>query len=362
MLTMGVEEEFHVLDAATGELASAAPMLRNQPGASFSPELQGAMVETASRVHTDLAFLRRDLVARRRAVSTAAQRHGLELAACGTVPGSGLGVGSVYPSARYEWMADQYRQIVAEQQLCACQVHVGVADRHLAVRVTRRIRSWLPVLLALSASSPLFQRLDTGYASYRTVAVSRWPTAGPPCDFETADEYDRTVAALVRSGVISDAGMIYFDARLSAHQPTVEIRVADSCPHIDDVVLLAALSRALVATEVAADERGEPVSTASLPLVRAASWRAARSGLAGPLISPVTWTARPAAATVAELLAYVRPVLTEWGEWDTVHELAEALLARGCSAERQRGGLRRGLSHAEVVAALVAETSESWAS
>ena len=118
-----------------------------------------------------------------------------------------------------------------EQQVCACQVQVGVPDRDLAVRVCRRVRAWLPVLLALSASSPMFRGADTGYASYRTIAISRWPTVGPPPDFDTAAEYDESVSTLVDTGVISDAGMIYYDARPSARYPTVEIRIADACPH-----------------------------------------------------------------------------------------------------------------------------------
>src|SRR5205823_6698839 len=181
----------------------------------------------------------------------------------------------VFPDRRYEWLAAEYRQLVDEQQVCACQVHVRVDDRDLAVRITRRIRGWLPALLAMSASSPFFQGEDTGYASYRTVVVSRWPTVGPPPDFACAAEYDRTVATLIHSGVISDAGMIYFDARLSARYPTIEIRVADACPSVDDAVLIAALARALVVTAARTDatpgdhQRGTALPESPQVLLRA---------------------------------------------------------------------------------------------
>src|ERR1700730_8119741 len=155
-------------------------------------------------------------------------------------------------------MYEEYQQIVVEQQVCACQVQVGVPNRDLAVRVCRRVRAWLPVLLALSARSPMFRRVDTGYASFRTIAISRWPTVGPPPDFESAAEYDEAVSTLVDSGVISDAGMIYYDARPSARYPTVEIRIPDACPRVDDALLLAALARALVVTTAAEDRAGEP--------------------------------------------------------------------------------------------------------
>jgi carboxylate-amine ligase len=260
-------------------------------------------------------------------------------------------------------MASEYRQLVDEQQVCACQVHVSVDDRDLAVRITRRIRGWLPALLAMSASSPCFQGEDTGYASYRTVVVSRWPTVGPPPDFASAADYDRTVATLIHSGVISDAGMIYFDARLSARYPTVEIRVADACPSVDDAVLIAALARALVVTAARVDAApGDHQPDAALPaspqvLLRAATWRAARSGLDGHLIDPHTIQAVPAAELVRALLVHVRPVLEQRGEWDVVAQLTETLLARGPSARRQRATLQRGKPPADLVAGLAAETA-----
>ncbi len=259
--TLGVEEEFHVLDPATGDLVPAARQVLRRDQGDAGPELQRTTVETSTGIHRDLADLRADLLARRRELAEAAGSLGLAIASVGTVPTSGSGGSQVFPDRRYEWMAAEYRHLVDEQQVCACQVHVGVDDRDLAVRITRRIRAWLPVLLAMSASSPFFQGGDTGYASYRTVVVSRWPTVGPPPDFASAEEYDRTVATLIESGVISDAGMIYFDARLSARYPTVEIRVPDACPSVDDAVLLAALAGPAAGRQLA----GGPVRPGRVP-------------------------------------------------------------------------------------------------
>jgi carboxylate-amine ligase len=354
--TVGVEEEFHILDPATGELAPAARRVLRRDSGEAGPELQRTVLETASGIHTGLAELRQDLLTRRRELATAAADVGLAVAAVGTVPASGTRRGRVFPDLRYEWMAAEYRQLADEQQVCACQVHVAVADRDLAVRVTRRIRGWLPVLLAMSASSPCFQGEDTGYASYRTVVLSRWPTVGPPPDFASAEEYDRTVDTLVHSGVISDAGMIYFDARLSARYPTIEIRVADGCPSVDGAVLLAALSRALVVIAARADD-GPDVPSGPQVLLRAATWRAARSGLEGLLIDPSTFRAVPAPDLVRALLAHVRPVLEERGEWDDVAQLTEALVARGTSARRQREALQQGRPIRDLIADLVAEST-----
>jgi carboxylate-amine ligase len=206
----------------------------------------------------------------------------------------------------------------------------------------------------MSGSSPLFQRGDTGYASYRTIVVSRWPTSGPPPLVSSNAEYERAVGDLLETGVICDPGMIYFDVRPSARYPTLEIRVADACPVLDDVVLLAALARALVATAAAVASGTEPQT---YPLQRAATWRAARSGLDDELVHPETGRAGPAEVAVRALLAHVRPDLEERGEWATVDGLTTALLARGTSARRQRDVLKRDGDLGAVVAAVVAETS-----
>ncbi|GIJ48936.1 putative glutamate--cysteine ligase 2 [Virgisporangium aliadipatigenens] len=353
--TIGVEEEFHLVDPETGELVAGARRLlaadTGRTGADAEAELRLSMIEIASGVCTSLDELRADLAQRRAALRTAAERVGLAVAGCATVPDSGTGRAAIYPNERYEWMADQYRQLVDEHQICATQVQVGVPDRDLAVRLTAHLRPWLPVLLAMSGSSPLFRRADTGYASYRSVALSRWPTSGPPPLVSSAAEYDAAVQELVDSGAICDAGMIYFDVRPSARYPTLEIRVSDACPLLDDVVLLAGLARALVVT--AAQSVDEPGP--AYPLLRAATWRAARSGLDAELVHPVTGRPVPAADAVRALLEHVRPGLESNGDLAIVRELTADLLARGTSARRQRAVLAGGGDLRDVVDSVVAE-------
>jgi carboxylate-amine ligase len=379
--TIGVEEEFHLVDPETGELVAGARRLlaaeratdradrttesadraaagdaELSDGANAEAELRLSMIETSSAICRDLDELRRDLAYRRVELAAAAARVGVTVAACGTVPDSGTGRADIFPHPRYEWMREEYRRLVEEHQVCATQVQVGVPDRDLAVRIMGHLRPWLPVLLGMSGSSPLFQRADTGYASYRSIVVSRWPTSGPPPLVPTAAAYDDAVRELVDTGAIRDAGMIYFDVRPSARYPTLEIRVADACPMLDDVVLLAALARALVVT--ATDESaGAGDLPPTYPLHRAATWRAARSGLDADLVHPLTGHPAPAARAVAALLEHVRPVLDDRGEWATVRELAAALLARGTSARRQRAVLDGGGTPGDVVAAVCRETA-----
>jgi glutamate---cysteine ligase / carboxylate-amine ligase len=196
---------------------------------------------------------------------------------------------------------------------------------------------------------------DTGYASYRTLIWRRWPTTGSPAPFASAEEYDRTVADLVRSGVITDPGMIYLDVRPSAQLPTVELRVCDSCPRLEDVILLAGLFRALVIREAGSALGGTARQAVRPELLEAATWRAAQSGLEGNLVDPMTATPMPAPQLVGQLLGGLRPTLESTGDWELVAALTESALARGSSATRQRAARTRG-GLQQVVDELLIET------
>jgi carboxylate-amine ligase len=355
--TLGVEEEFHVIDLHTRELVPRAGEIldRLSPG-SYSAELHRSVVESNSAVCGTLDELRTELVGLREAAAGVAERQGLGLIAAGTVPLVDTAVLAITPTTRYRRMLDDYQMLVREQLICGAQVHVGVADRDLAVVLARAVTPWLPVLLALSASSPYWMGEDSGYASTRSLLWSRWPTAGDPGPVGSAAEHDALVADLVASGTIRDQAMIYFDVRPSAHVPTIELRVTDACPRVDDVILLAGLFRALVAQEAErVAEQREPLVLRP-PLHRAALWRAARSGLEGDLVLPDIARPVPAAEAVRRLLAALRPYLTEAGDWARISELATEALARGSSAARQRRVYERRGRLSDVVDFLVAET------
>jgi carboxylate-amine ligase len=234
-------------------------------------------------------------------------------------------------------------------------VHVEVCDRNVAVAVAHRVAPWLPVLLALSASSPFWLGTDTGYASYRIMIWRRWPTTGALGCFASAADYDQTVADLVRSGVITDPGMLYFDVRPSAHLPTVELRICDACPRLEDVILISGLFRALVIRETGAAIAGRPPMPVRPELLAAATWRAAQSGLEDNLVALPTATPVPAHQLIRRLLAELRPTLETVGEWELVAQLARSTLARPGSAARQRAAWARG-GPQEVVDTLMEET------
>jgi carboxylate-amine ligase len=237
--------------------------------------------------------------------------------------------------------------LVARQQLtCGQHVHVSVESREEGVAVLDRIRPWLAVLNAVSANSPFWQGADTGYASYRNILWNQWPTAGPTDAFGSVAGYDERVASLVSSGAALDDAMIYFDARLSAQYPTVEIRVADVCSSVDYAVLIAAICRALVETTAGEAQRGVDYSPPGVGILRAAAWRAARWGLAGTLVDVRRGGTTAAMRLVDELVDYIRPALIEFGDEKLVDSGIELLRERGTGADAQRAWAREpgGLS------------------
>lgn len=345
-VTMGVEEEFLLVDAADGRPVGGCEDVldadRRQHrtgrarGRGFQRELLTSMVETASGVCTDLARLRAELTASRARLAEAAGKAGVRPLASGTAP-MAAPARTVSPTRHYRQMARLYGRLTDETETCGCHVHVGVPDRQSAVAVLNHLRPWLPVLLALSANSPYHQGVDTGHASWRTLVLSRWPTHQIPPYFESAEQYDRTVAQLRHAGVLpTRATNAYWFARPSNHLPTVEVRVADVTPTVDEAVLQAGLTRALVGTALEEVALGRRAPRLPGHTVDAALWTAARHGLRGPSLHPLTGARVPAPEAVRALLGWTRPALEAAGDAEEIRALVAWVLAQGTGADRQR--------------------------
>ncbi|MGY1665872.1 carboxylate-amine ligase [Geodermatophilus sp. SYSU D00696] len=376
MRTVGVEEELLVVDPSgrpvpRGPEALAVASRRGEgetpeeherendaadDGARghLVPELKQQQLELGTRVCTGLDEVDRELRAWRDRADDAARAVGARVAALATSP---VAVDPApTPGQRYSAMEETFGLIARDQLTCGCHVHVSVADDEEGVAVLDRIRVWLPVLTALTANSPFWLGADSGYASYRSQAWNRWPSAGAAEPFGDAAGYHRAVADLVATETIVDAGQVYFDARLSLAWPTVEVRVADVALRVEDAVTHAGLVRALVDTAAGEWRAGRPVPPVRAELLRVAAWRAGRSGTTGDLVHPRTGRPAPAADVVAALLEHVGPALAAAGDRERVADGVTAVLARGTGADLQRRVYRETGDLAAVVRAAVDRT------
>lgn len=367
-VTFGVEEELLVVEPRQGRpLAAGAAVVQHAldaldddspyPDDAIEHEFKREQAEIGSLPCTTTDELTRQLIELRAVVAAGAAESGAAVAAIGTSPFK------VRPTPtgdeRYERMTAEFGHLARQQLTCGQHVHVEIGSRDEGAAVIDGIADWLPLLLALSSNSPFWQGHDTGYASFRTVIWGLWPTAGPSGPFVNAAGYDAAVADLVRSGAALDEGMVYFDARLSAKYPTVEIRVADVCADVRDAVLVAAVSRALVVTAAERQQRGTAPQPTPPQWRRAATWRAARYGLTGGLIDPSTRAVVSAREALASLVGEIGDALDESGDRAVVSEGIERLLLEGTGAERQRAAYARTGSLTGVVEDAVRWTGRS---
>lgn len=348
MITIGVEEEYLLVDPVTGipvprieEVRAAAGLDPATDAAELQTELLQAQIEVATPVCSDLGEVGGHLLRLRHALGSAAEKIGCRVAATATAPVKDAVPVPVTRSTRYLKMQTYAPRLVDEQLINGMHVHVGVPDRAMGVEVLNRVRVWLPTLLAMSANSPLWEGHDTGFASWRTLVFGRWPVTGPTPVFDGVADYERRMEALLESGTITDAGQLYWQARLSETYPTVEIRCTDVQLRADDAVMFAGLIRALVATAIQEAKAGAPVPECSQEILQAATWQAARHGMSGPLVDP-QGRRRSAGDVLYMLMQHIGPALEEAGDTREVASLVHRLLQDGTAADRQRRALAAG--------------------
>jgi glutamate---cysteine ligase / carboxylate-amine ligase len=357
--TVGVEEEFLLVDPRTGEPAAhnaAVAAEAERRGVTLQVELSACQVETTSSVAASSAELGQELSQLRRTAAEAAEAAGVQLLALGLPPVTPHDF-PVSGTERYQRIGEEFGMIAHEQGICGCHVHVQVPDRAAAIRVSNWLRPWLPSFLALSANSALYRSADTGYASWRSILWRRWPAAGAPPFFASPEEYDRTVDMLVDTEVILDQKMIYWDVRPSANFPTVEVRVADVPATVAETVLLATLIRAAVMTALEAPVHGDVIGYLPPGALRAAYWKAAHDGLSGRTLDLSDGRGSVSAREqLSTLVARVRPALDALGEYDRVVEELDRIGAQGNGAMRQLRAWRKRREVMDVIAEAAAAT------
>ncbi|MFJ5831821.1 glutamate--cysteine ligase [Streptomyces sp. NPDC093089] len=368
ILTMGVEEEFVLVDRMTRAPVNRAPEVirraSRELGGQVQAELFTAQIEICTEPTASRSDLRDELFRLRGVVGKAARQERCMPVACGTPvlpPEDPL---TVTDTDRYRLMARRFAPLVTRRDgtardgglVCGCHVHVGTLDRERALALAQHLRPWLPVLQALAGNSPFAGRRDTGYQSWRSVEHARWPTVGPtPVLDET--QYLAHVSRLVEEGTLLDNRMVYWHARPSEHVPTLEVRVADANADLDTVVLLAILVRGLATTLLPrVDASVPPPRIPGASLLRAHRLAAAQ-GLSGTGLDPVDGRERPAVALLDGLIDFSARGLEATGDLAWVRDQWERIGANGGGAARQRAVFRRHGRLSAVVDALAAATA-----
>ncbi|WP_329790152.1 glutamate--cysteine ligase [Lentzea sp. DG1S-22] len=368
--TVGVEEEFLLVDPETGAPANLADevvtIAREKLGLELEHELTGAQVEINTSICRDVEQARQELLATRRLVAQAARMAGCRAVAVGAPP-LGEATGEVTDSLRYRRIAREFGALAEQQLICGCHVHVAVPDRETAVQVCNHVRPWLPVLAAVTANSPFSGGEDTGFASWRSTVWSRWPVSGPPPVFESWQHYEELCDTMITAGTALDRAMVYWDVRPATELPTVEVRVSDVAATVDEAVLLAALVRALVAQAVVDVGRGVEAEPVPQETLRQACWSAANEGLRGTVLDVLAGEPRPVRQQLDDLVRRLTPIFEANGDLPAVQRGLHLLDTQGGGADRQRAAFRGGrveslLSLVDVDNADRAERRQSTAS
>jgi len=339
MYRVGIEEEYFVFDAKTRRAVRRMnkkflTLAQAQLGDRVMTEMLQSQIEVATPPCSNMTQTRENLVHYRRTLGEAAAEHKLGLAAMGTFPLAFWPEQSVTQKARYGEIMDDLQMIGYRNMLCGLHVHVHVPEVDSRINLIMRLTPYLPLLLALSTSSPFWQGHLTGLVGYRLAAYDELPRTGLPELFRTNDDYDEYVSAMTWAKIIPDASYIWWAMRPSLANPTIELRVADSCTRLDDTMAIAALFRCLVraldrdrALNAGFDRVGRAISKEN-------KWRAQRYGIAATFVEPFSRSP----LTLAQWLDQVFDFIAE--DIDALDCTAEIrrlhrIVAEGTSSDRQ---------------------------
>jgi carboxylate-amine ligase len=360
-LTIGIEEEYQIIHSETRELTSYVQEFLDRGREILKEQIKSeflqSQIEVGGRICRNLKEVREEMIRLRRAAFQVAESRGLVVAAAGTHPFSKWIDQRVTVGERYDKYARDMAEVARRTLVFGMHVHIGIDDPELRIDVMNQSRYFVPHLLALSTSSPLWHGRDTGLKSYRTIVMSNLPRAGLPPAFHSWAEYQSFVDTLVRTQCIDEPTKIWWDVRPSPKYPTVEFRYPDICTRIDEMVCIAALNLAIVAKLIKLRRDNVTWRAYRRNLISENKWRAARYGIQGQLIDFGKGEEVPLRALIEELLELLDDVVDELDVRQEV-EYVHTILDGGTSADRQLAVYRETGDLRAVVDHLVAETME----
>jgi carboxylate-amine ligase len=360
--TVGVEEEFQIVDPATWELRSHVSELLAESAPAFGDQIKREMhqsiVEVGTKICANVGELAEEIIRIRRDLSDAAERVGLRVAAAGTHPFSNWMDQVLSPGERYQNIVEEMGQLARSLLIFGLHVHVAVPDRESMIGLMNEARYFLPHLLALSTSSPFWMGRDTGLKSFRTTVFRRFPRTGIPDHFGSWSDYEEYVNLLVKLRSIDNAKKIWWDLRPHPTFGTLEFRICDVPTAPRASIAIAALAQAIIVKLYRLRERNLGFRRYHRALIEENKWRAARWGIEGKLIDFGKREEVPMRDLALELLAFVDDVVEELGSRREV-EYVRRILSDGTSAERQLQVYQATGDLRAVTRALVEETRES---
>lgn len=360
-LTLGVEEEYQIVDPVTRELRSYITEILKEDSmmlGEIKPELHQSMVEVGTKVCHHPAEVRAELVRLRRLVMDLAARQGLVVLAAGSHPFSSWMEQEITPLERYMGVKEDLQDLAQALLIFGTHVHIGIEDREFLIDAMNVSRYLMPHVLALSTSSPFWMGRTTGLKSYRSIVFRSFPRTGIPRSLGSWGEFEDVVNTLVETRSIPNASKIWWDVRPSWSYPTLEFRICDVCTRVDEAVCIAAIFQAIVAKLWKL--RRDNLSFRQYPVafIEENKWRACRYGLDGNLIDFGKSTEMPARALIEEMITwFLDDVLDELGTRKEV-EYAFRILREGTSADRQLATYRQTGDLKAVVDQLARETAE----
>lgn len=336
---MGIEEEYFVTDLGTRNVRRSMSKqffreCKEQLGDAVTSEMLQSQIEALTPPCKSLAEARESMSRSRTMIASVAERHGLGIVSAGTHPLAIWPRQKATSTPRYDAVMADLQMIGRRNMLCGMHVHVEILDPDRRVEIMYRAIPYLPVLLALSASSPFWRGQPTGLLGYRLAAYDELPRTGLPELFRTSGEYQNYVDTLADAGVIPDASYIWWAIRPSLRYPTIELRIADACTRLDDTLCIAAIFRCLIRHLAAHPELNADFDPIARAITEENKWRAQRYGVNVTLVDPRSREAKPLTAIVDELLGLLEPDATAL---DCVEEIRHAanILKRGSSADEQ---------------------------
>ena len=357
--TIGVEEEFQIIDPETLALRSHVVQLLSAAshglGDQVKQEMHQSIVETGTKICENVSELRLEMHRTRGELVGAAERTGLQVAAAGTHPFSSWIDQVISPGERYQNIVEEMGQLARSLLIFGMHVHVAMPDKQTTIDMMNMVRYFLPHLLALSTSSPFWMGRNTGLKSFRTTVFRRFPRTGIPEQFMSWSEYENFVNLLIRTNCIDNPKKIWWDVRPHPQFGTLEFRMFDVATRVEEAVSIAALTQAIVVKLHRLYTKNISWRLYRRALIEENKWRAARYGIEGKFIDFGKEAEVPMRELIPELLEFVEDVVDELGSRSAV-DYVHTIMNKGTSAERQLKVYEQTGDLKEVVRHLVAET------